>query len=954
MSFRIDKTARERHVDDSGHTESLPPEQRREFQAELDEAERERARAGGPAKVDDTDERLAVIESGDRLPAVAKENLVSYDDLLAHNPHLDPDRIEAGEIIFLPNVSPELAAETQRNGAGIPEGENAFVTNLRERGNAVEYADDPAAIDFDAEKAEMAGDVQDYLQALPAGERQKAAQRLYDLDWRDTGPAQVAIEQAARQEGLTLAPTTHSGPDVDGQVRDIVTAAQGKDAPVDRLKALNDAYVHASPEVKAALLRSEGGRDILQGAADWAVAGLRDLDENAGDQVPVLNLMQRLDQATQGMDKEIATRLVTQAMPGVEAEFQRSLNDPDAYPAGALSAGPSGAEALMWVADRIAGTPQGDAALDRFAEMGFYESSGVRQAIANGANPAYAVDYAAKSGNQQIFQNDVLGGIDDFRSKVGRSADAYSAHMEELNWLSANHGVAMTPEELEQAVADYRASKGPGWEQTEKDLRNAMAGDGRRLLAQLDALTTLPPELSSQQGAANAKIEETLGDSKSSNAIRVALQQDSGRLSDQTLRTLGAMGRLSDRGRKLVEEVATQALRREVLPAFADFNPNDAASVARARQAIGSLQDSRWATLLGVTDSDLSKATQVLQDALPRPGEGPDELRLRMTQMNQKLDDLTGNSGVKSFDKSTLPGQFLRTIGIAATGVSLFASARTAEANPTLKNQLKVLIDSAGLGQKTIELMEGLGALDSSSNSARVFGSSSKPAVKFLGVLGSTFDFVNAYEFYKKGDNVSAGISAAAGVGGVTAALGTGTIAGPIGLAIVGGAVIAQMLWNDVRQSNIHMNDVSADFLQHAGFDRDAATALVDQSGEGYSPVPILVKYAELKGIDMDDPAGQQAFTDWINDMPADKLAALRDNLHHALDDMNGDLGQFGATARDDLYYAWSAQQDGVPTPYQYVTFEKDKILSGDSSPSSAAQLDAVLRTLGIEAPRTA
>lgn len=947
MSFRIDKAARERHVDETGRTETLPPEQQRQFQAELDEAERERAEAGGPARHDDTDERLAVVESGDRLPTIAEENLVSYDDLVAHNPHLDPDRIEAGEVIFLPNVSPELAAETARNGAGVPEGEEAFITNLRERGNAVEYADDPAAMDFDAEKAEIAGDVQDYLQALPASERQNAAQRLYDLDWRDAGPAQTAIEQAAQQEGLTLAPTTHSGPDVDDQVRDIVADAQGESAPVDQLKALNDAYVQASPEVKNALLRSQGGRDILQGAADWAVEGLRDLDENAGDQVPVLNLMQRLDEATQGMDQEIATRLVTQALPGVEAEYQRSLNDPDTYPAGPLTAGPSGAEALMWVTDRIAGTPQGDAAIDRLIEMSFYESSGVRHAIANGANPAYAIEYAARSGSEQIFQNDVLGGTDDFRSKVGESADAYNAHMEELNWLSANHGVAMTPEELEQAVAGYRAEKGSGWEQTEQDLKNAMAANGKTLLEQLDALTSLPPELSGLQDEANAKIEETLGDANSYNAIRVALQQDSGQLSDQTLRTIGTIGRLSDRGRKLVEEVATQVLRRDVLPAFADLNTNDPASVNRARQAIQSLNDKRWTTLLGVTDGDLSRATAALERALPQPGDSPEQLNARMTQLNQDLND------VRSFDKSTFPGQFLRTIGVAGTGVSLFASMGMAEANPNLKNNLKVLIDSAGLGQKTIELMEGLGVLGSDSRSAQVLGSSSKPAVKFLGVLGSSFDFINAYEFYKSGDHVSAGISAAAGAGGVTAALGTGTMAGPIGLAIVGGAVIAQMLWNDVRQSNVHMNGVSADFLQHAGFERDAAEALVDQSGEGYSPMPILVKYAELKGLDMDDPAGQQAFVDWINDMPADKLATLRDNLHHTLDDMNGDLGQFGATAEDDLYYTWSSQQDGVPTPYKYVTYEKDAILSGDSSPSSAAQVDAVLRTLGIGAPMT-
>jgi hypothetical protein len=429
----------------------------------------------------------------------------------------------------------------------------------------------------------------------------------------------------------------------------------------------------------------------------------------------------------------------------------------------------------------------------------------------------------------------------------------------------------------------------------------------------------------------------------------VALQKDAGRLSEDTLRTIGTIGRLSDRGRKLAEEVATQILRREVLPAFADFDPNDAASVARAREAIQSLNDRRWPTLLGVSESDLEKATNVLKEGLPQPGDTFEQKQARLAEMNRKLNNLTSTDGIKAFNKTAFPGQLLRTIGVAGTGVSLFASVGMTDANPNLKNQLKVLIDSAGLAQKTVELMEGLGALGSDARSAQLFGSSSKPAVKFLGVLGSTFDFVNAYEYYQNGDHLSAGLSATAGVGGVTAALGTGTIAGPIGLTIVGGAVIAQMIWNDVRNSNIRMNDVSAEFLQHAGFSEDAASALVDQSGDGHSPVPILVRYADLKGLDMDTSAGQQAFVDWINGMPADKLATLRDNLHHTLDDIDGDFDQFGVTAEDDLQYIWSSQQDGVPAYTTYVSFEKDKILSGDSSPSSAVQVDAALQTLGIE-----
>jgi spore germination cell wall hydrolase CwlJ-like protein len=872
--------------------------------------------------------------------------MVSVDQLIEHNPHLRGaagNHIVTDDVVFLPNTSPSIAANTPRNGGGIPQGEEAFATNLYEQGNDLEYADNPAATDYAAETAGITDDVQGYLEALPANERQDAAQRLYDQDWRDAGPAQQAIEQAAGRMGLQLDPSTHSGTAVDDPVRDIVTGAQAKNGPVEQLKALNEGYANASPEVRNALLRSEGARGILQGAADWAVRGLQELPENAGDQVPVRQLMERLNTATEGMNKDIATSVVTKALPGIEAAYQESLNNPDKYPAGALTAGPGGARALTQVAGRIAGTPEGDAAIGRFVDMGFYNSSGVRQAIAEGANPAYAIRYAAEVGGQggeQILQNDVLGGINDFRAKIGRTAEAYNAHMEELNWLSTNYSGVMTPERLQETINDYKASK-PGFEQTEQQLKGALEADGTKLLDQLGTLANLPPELAGQQEAANQAIRDTVGDAKSFEALQVAARQESGRLSPETLRTIGQVGRLTDRGRKLAEEAATQILQREILPKFQDLNPNDAASLTRARDAVESLRDGRLSNLLGIADGDLDKVVKTLENALPPAGvvEPFEQMRARVDTFNKEVEKLTGPNGSKSFHKSEFPGQVLRTIGLAGNIASLFASANTAEANPSLKNNLKILIDTAGIAQKTIELSEGLGALDSGSNSAKLFGSSTKPAVKVLGALGAAFDFWNAYDYAKAGDNVSAGLSAAAGAGTIAAAVGTGTMAGPIGLAVVGAAVIGQMIWDDIKQSNIHMNETSANFLQHAGFDKEAATALVDQSGDGHSPVPILVKYAELKGFNMEDPTHQRAFVDWINNIPPENLAALRDNLHHTLDEIGGDVSKFNATAPNDADRIWDTQQ----RPW----FTR----SGVAKPESAAQLDAMLPILEIPMP---
>ncbi len=77
----------------------------------------------------------------------------------------------------------------------------------------------------------------------------------------------------------------------------------------------------------------------------------------------------------------------------------------------------------------------------------------------------------------------------------------------------------------------------------------------------------------------------------------------------------------------------------------------------------------------------------------------------------------------------------LRLIGIAATGASISNSATVAQNNPTLRNNLKVVIDAVGLGQRTVEILGGMDRLNANSAAVRHFGSSGRPAVKFLGAL---------------------------------------------------------------------------------------------------------------------------------------------------------------------------------------------------------------------------
>ena len=224
------------------------------------------------------------------------------------------------------------------------------------------------------------------------------------------------------------------------------------------------------------------------------------------------------------------------------------------------------------------------------------------------------------------------------------------------------------------------------------------------------------------------------------------------------------------------------------------------------------------------------------------------------------------------------------------------------------------------------------------------FGSTASGRV--FGFLSAGFDAWNAADafFGAKPDAVKGALYTTSAVGGTLAAvsgtsfaasLGIGAWGGPVGIGLVVVSALGLSLKDRVDQSNLHMNGTSAAFLQHAGFSEAASNALVDQSGEGWSPMTMLQRYAEAKGYRLDDPAHRQPFVDWVNNMPADKLDKLRDQLHFALDDFDGDVGRLG----------------NDPTVYRPTTF----IHGGGGFPakvnanvSTVGHIDAVVRDFGL------
>ncbi|AFL50749.1 hypothetical protein ABIE78_003459 [Sinorhizobium fredii] len=836
---------------------------------------------------------------------------------------------------------------------GLKTDEDSVIADgIYDRGNRIQYSDDPK-IDYQAETGEITKDVRSYIEKLPEKERSETLQRLYDRDWTDAAPAQKAIEDAAKALNVSLRPSIHAGVDLEAKARGIIDNANAAGGPDEAFRKLASAYRSATPEVQLVLLGSEDAKALIDKAANWASKPLADYqpEQALSDQGDAATTMSNLERLTAGADPRLAVDLVSSAMPTIEAANTRKQEK-----IGGDLIGMNAQANMMAIIDRIGDSPGADQIVERFAEIGGYHPNSVPVAISNGSRLDYPIAVGAKSAaaSPDFVVENIVPNVKQYASaKVNQDVIAYSAHMQELQWLVSNHGGTMTREQLTKAVEDYKKEKGPEWAKTEQRLEDNIAASGEKLLHQLTALGNLPPELASQQQAVNDEIGKILSDEKTAMAIEIAMKKDPALIDNPAvLNLMGYQARLTDRGRKLAEEATTQIIRHKVLPSFTELQSGGPAALGKARASLEELKDGKLSQMLGIPKADMDRAIDAVGKSLPEPGETVEQSRAKMATINGDLNDLKSSSGVRSFANTTGPGQMLRLIGVAATGASISNSATVAQNNPTLRNNLKVVIDAVGLGQRTVEILGGMDHLNADSAAVKHFGSSSRPAVKFLGALSGGFDAWVAFDYFKAGDPLMASLSAAAAGGTIMAALGTGTMFGPAGLVIVGAAVIGQMIVTNTRDSNKYMTDTSKRFLAHSDLNETAAGALVDQSGDGHSPVPILARYAELKGYRLDQPADRQQFIDWLNGLPKEGLETLRDNLHHTLDAFGGDRAKLAASAGSDESYTDTTRlNERYVSGQVYIPSLADKIRNGDAAPASAKQIDVVLAELGIGIP---
>ena len=915
-----------------------------------------------------------VVEPGQTLADMAREHPgVTAQDIARANRHEIPnaDRVQAGQEVWVPADRPAtpLEVKVQATDSGVTEvqrAQKAYDDLPADTSRAVrDEVYQGVQLAQDKLKTAVQGELDERVHAaLPDGA--KPAEADY-LAAGNTLKERYQTDPAATQRldaALTGLADDRYRASPAGQADALVSQARQAGEAPQQIEALNQRLEAATPEVREALLNNAQARQLLKDAAAWATEPLAGGDAlkaddkartdyaGAGQQVPGAKTMERLELLTRDLDPALRAQLMDEAMPTIGRYVQDYQTNIGSQPFGV-----SGIANMLKTLDRGADTPGGQANIEQFAKYGIYSRDGLRQHVAEGGSPAYAIALSKQPGvNASEVLLQAYEGVAAYRTKIAETAKEYSGHMEELGWLVQNHGGTMTPEQLQKAIADYTQQKGPEWEAKGKALQDQLAAQGETLQQQLIALQQVPAGTPGRDEA----LTDALNDPAVSLALNTAWEKKpellQGAKGNAALAffadpTVKGSARLIDTGRKLLTDLATQFMKHNVTGALETFNPNDPASVSATRDAINKLRNSNLAVLMGVSPKEMDAAVAALDKSMPAAGDSADDIARKMSTLNTELeaigekvtgrlgfDPADANRGMKAFDKSTVAGQVLRGVGFLLGGVGMLASTANAVNDPSLKNWIKVTGDGLGLTQKGLELAVGMGKVSETS----LLGKAGSSLVgRVLGAGMAVFDVWNAVQSAQGGDYTSAGLYGAGAAGGVMAALWTGPV-GWAGLALVGISAAGLWVWSGVKESRKHEPDhdggTAMRFLQQSGLSEGAARALTDQSGEGHSVMPLLTRYAELKGMKLDDAAQQQKFVDWINTMSPDQLAALRDNLHHTADDIDGDAGRFNSTADDDKWVV----PDIANRPW-FTRF-------GDQGPESAAQLEAQFAVLQVPA----
>ena len=688
------------------------------------------------------------------------------------------------------------------------------------------------------------------------------------------------------------APPTDKAPATEPHVRYEDIKAKAAADEIKALRALSAVYAK-DPHI---LDNNDSAWEPVVAVVTRANAPLQEETADlASPQAQTSAAIHLLNQATRNLDPRLAAEVVRLALPTYEKFHQAHMTAlPDNALFGFLGTGP-----LVELTSRIAGTPHGDNAVARFAAIGGLHTGAVISALAAGAGPAYAIEFAHQLKADGIDPSSVYRVINDgmvqFRRQAVADAEAdvekLAEHNRELAWLADNDGAACSPEQFDKAVDGY--TKSGDWKAQGETLFQHLSDRGVMLTHYMSTLKGTPPEAGCDDSIART-IETLTSDPATSLAISLAaknnpallreLESIAARFTSDTFRKSGEFVR------KLTGEVASTILRKNVLEKLKNIDLSNPASVEMAKRDLESLRgfgrsnQDKVVQELKKTIDEMAKATSSTRD--------PVVLKAAQVAALKKLNDkLVGDpSIVKAFARDTLQGLLFRGFAVGLASLNLYNNARKFMDKGDVQSGVQAFAAGADLAHKGSEWLVGLGIVDKASaigkfgGGWRLMGRAS--AGDLVSVISAGIEgFSGARSLFGWGVEQDTGsamfsFASAAGSGLISAqAFGAAAWTGPVGVGVTAVALVGKEIYKDAKDAHKY-EAASKKFLIAAGYKPEAAEALSKRGdypglAAGMGQMPFLAKYAEFKYAEFKEKMTPEGLRDWINGLSPDQVNNL-------------------------------------------------------------------------------
>lgn len=662
----------------------------------------------------------------------------------------------------------------------------------------------------------------------------------------------------------------------------------------------------------------------------------------------------KLADITSGLNPDLAAAVARESLPTLQKMGKLDPRYADA-PFGSLSQvvdNMKEADDATGITSDIASAIKSNAGdhLEGYKSRG--GSSPISKAVGDGHSPALAIELARQlkadgHGDTAVLLDDIIEGAKMLRTHAAGDLTAYARKTETLSWLIKNAGAGMTAKQLKKAVADYQHHQDDSWKAGVNKAESKVVADGRALAEVMKQMENLPPDLcdASTSGKLDTLHREVGDDTYARQVMQFAIKENPSIMQGEDGRSVldffGAAGRNGRDFNRFMGSLVQSYVSQNVISKMQNVDPNHPQTIEDAKQALTNLEtqwkQGHWTDMLGVKDKKLETVIKKTEESFPKSGESSRDVVRKLEQLDESL------GHVKGFSRDTAAGKIFRGLSFAANAAG-FANAMTHKPE-NVEDAVGDMALALGLAHDSAAFVDSLAKMDENGSLSRWANGTSttgKLTGKLLGWVGVGLATDGAVRSFADGD-VPAGLLNAGMAGGGAAAMILADTAwgGPVGLAIGVTSALALGWYQHVQSANKHENDPdTARFLRIAaddgtGFSPDTARALSDESGQGYSPVPLLVKYAQDKGYNLNQAADRHTFYQWINGMSGEQLSQVRDELHHTLDEFGGDVDKLGK----DATKVWPEKT--VPT--------KGAPASIHDTPRTVGALDAMMSYYGAD-----